>query len=250
MSDTSEAGPRRAGVPRVVFRVVMAALIVCLAVRTYEETAVAVARSIGSLHTEAATVTELDGHTEHGSSGGGQDGGGTAYSYTLYTIELRLDDGVKTLNGVTSDSVDELWDGRQVTVGLWHGRIVEIDGRQVWPGWNRSGWDLALIALYPLITGYLISLVVSGCVYLMGRNGRVRLRPDEPVGATFPGILTALAATIALLALGAAGAAPSCWPLIPFGAGLAVALTRLGTIVRRAERAARTAASEAAPSKA
>ncbi|MFF5189697.1 hypothetical protein ACFY30_39030 [Streptomyces sp. NPDC000345] len=236
--DTTETGPARISVPRVAFRLAMAALVLFLAVRTYEETGTALARSSGSLHTSGATVTELTGHTKTGSSGGGQDGGGTTYTYTVYTVELRLDHEVKRLAGVSEAGVSGLSTGQRVTAGLWHGRVVEIDGRQVWPGWNRDGWDLALIAVYPLIMGYLIATAVSGAAYLTARGGRARLEPWERVGATFPGILVGLAAITVLFASALAGSAPASWPLIPLGSGLAVALWRLRTLIRRAERAA------------
>ncbi|MER5473031.1 hypothetical protein [Streptomyces sp. NPDC002685] len=79
----------------------MAALILLLAVRTYEETAVALARSNESLRTVGATVMELTDHTESGRSGGGQDGGsGDWFVHTEHTIELRVGDQLETVDGV------------------------------------------------------------------------------------------------------------------------------------------------------
>uniref|UniRef100_UPI003F498227 hypothetical protein n=1 Tax=Streptomyces chartreusis TaxID=1969 RepID=UPI003F498227 len=235
MSNTAEIKPGEGRARRVVFRLVMTALILFLGLRTYEETGIAVARSSGSLHTEQGTVTELVGHTKSGSSGGGQAGGATTYTYTVYTIEVRLDEGVKKLDGVSGTGVAGLETGQRVAVGLWQGRLVEIDGRTVSPGWNRNGWDLALIVLYPLIMGYLIAVVVSAVVYLDGRSGRMRISQLDRVGAVLRGLVFGMAAVVVLLGCAVAGRTLAFWPLIPLGIGLAVALRRLTNGIRRNE---------------
>jgi hypothetical protein len=232
--------PRRR-VARAAFRIAMAALILLLAWRTYEETGVALARSNGSLRTADATVTDLTSHTESGTTGGGQDGGGASYHYTEYTVELRLADGTRTLHGVPEESVHGLQEGRRATVGLWHGRVVEIDGRDVWPGWHPQPTDITLFVLYPLIMGYLIALAVSAAAFLAGLGGRGRLSPDVRGPAGVVGFFTGVAAILALIVLGALGNGPVFWPLVPVVAGTAVALARLRVDVRRARRAAAAA---------
>ncbi|MFF3611445.1 hypothetical protein [Streptomyces sp. NPDC002580] len=212
----------------------MAALIVLLAVRTYEETAVALARSNGSLRTAGATVTRLTSHTETGTDGGGQDGGsGERFVHTEHTIELRVGDDLKTVEGVQDDSAGALRVGQRVEAGLWHGRVVEIDGRDVWRGWHPGAWDITLFALYPLITGYLMALALSAAGFLASRDGRVRLERRDRSGPWLLGFLVAVVAIVVLMACAAFGARPAFWPLVPVGAGTLVALMRLRTVVRR-----------------
>ncbi|GAB7106330.1 hypothetical protein JCM4814A_46440 [Streptomyces phaeofaciens JCM 4814] len=234
------AGPRRRAA-LVAFRIAMAALILLLSWRTYEETGIALARSNGTLRTAGATVTEMTSHTESGTTGGGQDGGGASYHYTEYTIELRLADGTKTLHGVPEESVHGLREGRRATVGLWHGRVVEIDGRDVWRGWHPQATDITLFVLYPLIMGYLIALAVSAAAFLAGLGGRGRVAPDVRGPAGVFGFFTGVAAILGLVVLGALGEGPVFWPLVPVAAGTAVALARLRADVRRARRAAAAA---------
>ncbi|MGW3667782.1 hypothetical protein [Streptomyces sp. NPDC005141] len=218
----------------------MAALIVLLAVRTYEETAVALARSNGSLRTVGATVTGLTGHTESGREGGGQDGGsGIWFVHTEYTIELRVGDELKTVDGVPDDSAHALQEGQRVEAGLWHGRVVEIDGRDVWPGWHPGGWDIALFVLYPLIMGYLMALAVAAFAYVICRRGPVRLERRERSGPWLLGFFVGVAAIFVLIVCAAFGIRPVFWPLVPVGAGTVAALVRVPVVIRRI-RAART----------
>ncbi|MFD5520832.1 hypothetical protein [Streptomyces sp. NPDC127066] len=217
----------------------MAALILLLAVRTYEETGVAHARSNGTLHTAGATITKLTSHTRSGRDGGGQDGGSGDWNVTTeYTVELRVGDETKTVNGVPEGSANGLHEGRRVRAGLWHGRVVEIDGRDVWPGWHPGGWDMALFMLYPLITGYLIALALTAAAYLAGLDGRVRLERQERAASWAFGFLVGMAASFVLMGCAAFGNAVAYWPLTPVGAGTATALAGLGRTLRRA-RAAR-----------
>ncbi|MFI0968187.1 hypothetical protein ACH4S8_43620 [Streptomyces sp. NPDC021080] len=213
----------------------MAALILLLAMRTYEETGVAHAQSDGTLHTTEATITKLTSRTTSGRDGGGQDGGSGEWTVTTtYTIELRIGDETKTVNGVPDDSVNDLQEGQRVPAGLWHGRVVEIDGRDVWRGWHPGGWDLALFVLYPLITGYLIALALAAAAYLTGRDGRVRLVRQERAGPWALGFLVALAASFVLMGCAAFGNTIAYWPLVPVGAGTVTALAGLGRVLRRA----------------
>ncbi|MFF3691685.1 hypothetical protein [Streptomyces sp. NPDC002187] len=219
----------------------MAALILPLAVRTYEETAVALARSNGSLRTAEATITKLTSHTESGREGGGQDGGsGDWFIHTEYTIELRIGDELKAVDGVPDDWASGLQEGQRVAAGLWHGRVVEIDRRNVWPGWHPGAWDITLFVLYPLIMGYLIAHAVAAAAYLTSLGGPVRLERQDRSGPWLLGFLVGMAAIIVLIVWAAFGNRPAFWPLVPAGAGTTVALARLRVVVRRA-RAARVA---------
>jgi hypothetical protein len=223
----------------------MAALILLLAMRTYEETGVAHAQSNGTLHTAGATITKLTSHTTSGRDGGGQDGGSGDWTVTTkYTIELRIGDETKTVNGVPDDSANGLQEGQRVRAGLWHGRVVEIDGRDVWLGWYPEGWDMALFMLYPLITGYLIALALAAAAYLAGRDGGVRLERQERAPSWAFGFLVGMAASFVLMGCAAFGNTIAYWPLAPVGAGTATALVGL----RRALRRARAARVEDSPS--
>lgn len=221
---------------RWVFRLVMAALILLLAMRTYEETGVAHARSNGTLHTAEATITKLTSHTTSGRDGGGQDGGSGVWIVTTkYTIELRVGDETKTVDGVPDDSANDLQEGQRVQAGLWHGRVVEIDGRDVWPGWHPGGWDIALFMLYPLIMGYLIALALAASAYLASLGGRVRLvRRDRSPAVAF-GFLVGTAASFVLMGCAAFGNSIAYWPVVPVGAGTAAALVGLRRVLRRAQ---------------
>ncbi|MGW0944933.1 hypothetical protein ACWD4O_20615 [Streptomyces sp. NPDC002623] len=244
MSDTSEAGAdvgtvrsRGGRARRAVFRLVMVVLILLLAGRTYEETAVAIARSNGSLDTAAATVTEVTSRTVSGYSGGGQDGGnGTLLSHTEFTVRLALGEGNRTVEQVEERAARDLWEGRRVQVGLWHGRVVEIEGRNVWRGWHFGALDVTLMVLMPLITGYLVSLSVLAAAYLAARAGRVRLGRDDRFGPCALGWAVGMLVLLALLMRTAFGDVPAYWPAFPVGAGAAVALVLLSAVIRRRAR--------------
>ncbi|MFJ9026118.1 hypothetical protein ACIRPU_40045 [Streptomyces sp. NPDC102259] len=242
MSDTSEAEPVRSGggrVRRVLFRLVMAVLILLLAGRTYEETAVALARSDGSLRTAGASVTELTSHTVSGHAGGGQAGGNGAYfTHTEYTVRLALDEGRKRVDKVADQVGQHLWKGKRVVVGLWHGRVVEIDGQDVWRGWHFGTLDVTLIVLTPLTTTWLISLAVSVAALLAALTGRPRVSRDDRFGPCALGAAVGLAALLALLVHAAFGHVLAYWPAIPVCAGTAVALARLSAVIRRLVRIA------------
>ncbi|MFJ1967158.1 hypothetical protein ACIO93_00640 [Streptomyces sp. NPDC087903] len=206
----------------------MAALILLLAVRTYEETAVAHARSNGSLRTAEATVTKLTTRTTSGTDGGGQDGGdGHWFVTTTHTIELRVGAETKTVNDVPDRSAYDLREGQRVAASLWHGRVVEIDGRDVWHGWHPGGWDMTLFVTYPLITGYVIALAVTAAGYLAGLGGRVRFEQEHRIGPLGLGLVVGAAAAFVLIARAASGHVVPFWPLIPIGAGTAAALAGL-----------------------
>ncbi|MFE4698819.1 hypothetical protein ACFRIC_17305 [Streptomyces sp. NPDC056738] len=224
----------RGRVLRWAFRLVMAALILLLALRTYEETGVAHAQSNGTLHTAGATITGLTSHTVSGRDGGGQDGGSGEWNVsTTYTIDLRIGDGTKTVNGVPDDSVNDLREGQRVQAGLWHGRVVEIDGRDVWLGWHPGGWDMALFLLYPLIAGYLIALALAAAANLAGRDGRARLERKERGAPWVFGFLVAMTASFALIGCAAFGNTTVYWPLVPLAAGTAAGLAALRRVHRR-----------------
>ncbi|MFE6821540.1 hypothetical protein [Streptomyces sp. NPDC057690] len=242
MPDTSEAEPAGSGggrVRRAVFRLVMATLILLLAGRTYQETAVSLARSDGSLHTAEASVTELTSRTVSGYSGGGRAGGsGTYFSHTEYTVRLALGEGHKRVDKVADRVGHDLWEGKRVVLGLWHGRVVEIDGQDVWPGWHFGTLDVTLIVLAPLTTAYLISLAVSAAAFLAARTGRVRASRDDRFGPCALGAAVGMAALLALLVDAAFGNVLAYWPAVPVCAGTAVALARLSAVIRRLGRIA------------
>ncbi|PKT70466.1 hypothetical protein CW362_24225 [Streptomyces populi] len=220
---------------RWAFRLAMAALVLLLAMRTYEETGVAHARSNGTLHTVGATITKLTSRTTSGRDGGGQDGGSGDWTVTTkYTIELRVGDGTKTVNGVPDDSANGFQEGQRVRAGLWHGRVVEIDGRDVWLGWHPEGRDLALFVLYPLIAGYLMALALAAAAYLVGLDGRGRLERRERAAPWAFGFLVAVVACFVLLGCAAFGNTIAYWPLVPLGVGTATALAALSRVLRRA----------------
>lgn len=246
MSDTSEAEPVRSGggrVRRAVFRFFMAAVILLLAGRTYQETAVALARSDGSLRTAAASVTELTSHTVSGYSGGGRAGGSGAYfTHTEYTVRLALDEGHKRVDKVADRIGQDLWEGKRVVLGLWHGRVVEIDGQDVWPGWHFGTLDVTLIVLAPLTTACLISLAVSAAALLAARSGRARAGRDDRFGPCASGAAVGMATLLVLLVGAAFGNVLAYWPAVPVCAGTAVALARLSAVIRHLGRIAAEAA--------
>ncbi|MFH9548118.1 hypothetical protein [Streptomyces sp. NPDC017435] len=238
-SGTEQVRTRGGRVRRAAFRFAMAALILLLAGRTYQETAVALARSDGSLRTAVAVVTELTSHTQSGYAGGGQAGGSGAYvSHTEYTVRLALGAERKEADEVDDRIGHDLWKGKQVTVGLWHGRVVEIDGRDVWPGWHLGALDVTLIVLSPLTTGYLIALAVSGAGLLAARTGRVRPGRDDRFGPCALGLAVAMAALLALHVYAIFGHVLPYWPAVPVCVGTAVALARLSGVIRRLGRLA------------
>ncbi|MGW0869588.1 hypothetical protein ACWD3Z_03750 [Streptomyces sp. NPDC002740] len=242
MSDTSEAEPVTSGggrVRRVLFRLLMTVLVLLLAGRTYQETAVALARSDGSLHTADASVTELTSRTVSGYAGGGQAGGSGAYfTHTEYTVGLALGEGRTRVDKVEDRVGRDLWEGKRVVVGLWHGRVVEIDGRDVWPGWHFGTLDVTLMVLAPVATAYAISLAVSAAALLAARTGRPRAGRDDRFGPCALGSAVGLAALLALLVRAAFGHVLVYWPAVPVCAGTAVALARLSAVIRRLGRTA------------
>ncbi|MCZ4122816.1 hypothetical protein [Streptomyces sp. H39-S7] len=239
---TSQTGPGtrrprtvRGHALRWVFRMVMAALILLLAMRTYEETGVAHARSNGSLQMAEATITKLTSHTTRGSNGGGQDGSNGVWIVTTkHTIELRVGDETKTVDGVPDDSAKGLEEGQRVAAGLWHGRVVEIDGRTMWLGWHPGGWDIPLVVLYPLIMGYLIALTLNVVAFLAGLGGRVRLERQQRLGPAGFGFLVGMAAILVLIVCAVFGKGIAYWPSVPIGAGTVAALVGLRGALRRA----------------
>ncbi|MER5473032.1 hypothetical protein [Streptomyces sp. NPDC002685] len=136
------------------------------------------------------------------------------------------------------DAADTLQEGQRVEAGLWRGRVVEIDGRDVWPGWHPGARDITLFALYPLIVGYLIALAVAAAAYATCRGDRVRLERQDRSGPWLLGFLVAVAAILVLIVCAAFGTRPAFWPLVPVAAGTVAALARLRVVVRRT-RAAR-----------
>ncbi|MFI7504534.1 hypothetical protein ACIBVL_39850 [Streptomyces sp. NPDC049687] len=224
-----------ARVARTVFRLGAAALILLLAFRTYEETAVAFARSNGTLRTAEATIAELTSHTTCGHD----SDSATQYTTcgTTYTIALRVGGERKAVDGVRRSSAAGFKEGQPVEAGLWDGRLVEIDGRYVWPGWSVEGKDLVILVAYPLTLGYAIAWTMAATAYV---NGRVRLKEQDRLGYWGFGMLVAWATVILLLLLALGGHFYPYWPLIPLGAGTAAALAGQSGAVKEA-RASRVA---------
>ncbi|QKV96153.1 hypothetical protein HUT19_34200 [Streptomyces sp. NA02950] len=215
---------------RAVFHLAVTVLVLLLAGRTYQETAIAHARSAGSLRKTWAVVVDTASHTRSGQTGGGQDGGERPFTSHTYAVELRLGKELKTVDDVGYDAMHELTRGQQVEVGLWHGRVVEIGERDVWPGWHVAALDGTLFVLYPPIMAYLIALAVSARTYMTSRSNGVRLTREDRLGAFWSGFLVGLAEIAVLIVCAAFGNGPVYWPVIPIGAGALVAVVRLRLI--------------------
>ncbi|WP_367319787.1 hypothetical protein [Streptomyces sp. HUAS ZL42] len=222
-----------------LIRLTMAVLIVLLAYSTYVEAAVAHARSSGTLDTTDAVVTEVTVHSTSGYVGGGGQTGsrGIWVNSREYRIELRVGNEVKTANRVQNLSFTDFHEGQRVEARLWHGRLVEIDGHNVWPGWLRGSWGVKLF-VYPLMVGYAIGFALGAAAFLIRVRGggwvdRHTLERFWMTGAFF-----AMMTGVVLIVFTLFGHSLSFWPAVPAGAGVLSALAGLRRKIRRDRTAA------------
>ncbi|MFF5359677.1 hypothetical protein ACFY4I_09770 [Streptomyces scabiei] len=219
----------------------MAVVIVLFAWRTYEEMAIADARSSGNL--ELADAVVVDRTEEHGKTRGGtgQDRSAEWVYWDRVTLELRVNGEVQ--------SVEAGGDvGDHVQVGLWHGHIIELDGSYVWQGWNSGLGGNILIAFYPLAMGYVITLTVAARVWTARRGGA---RVGDPVDFLFEILFGIIVGAVTIVPLAVVPAAlgtehPRFWPLIPVAIGATVSLLVMRRQLRRGQSGAlRTGADDA-----
>ncbi|MFF4021023.1 hypothetical protein [Streptomyces sp. NPDC001843] len=219
-----------------LFRWTMVLLVLFFTVRTYDETAIAVARGTGGLDTVDATVVEVRDVSHEGCSGSGQDTNcDEKVSWFSQDVTLRVGDG-----GTRTVSVDSrgpsFAEGRQVRLGLWHDKAVEIDGYVVHSAWTGDGFFFVVpVLLYPLAMGYVIVVAVALLARVLGRGGRARLGVGDRFAAATFGVVAGLASCVALIFFSAArDATPAWWPIAPVGAGSAVAALMLVSGARKA----------------
>ncbi|MFE9773398.1 hypothetical protein ACFYOV_17280 [Streptomyces sp. NPDC005931] len=222
-----------------LFRCTVAVLVVVFAVRAFEETAIAGARDHGRLDQVNATVVSVRSQTHEGCSGTGQDKN-CQNTETWRTYDLTLLVGTDTKSVSTGDigSWASFSEGGRVRVGLWHGKVIEIEGHGVWHPWG-VGTPLvaAFFVLYLPAMGYLVSLAVTTAAWRRGRNGRAGPGRDQRVAANIFGVLAGLATGVVLLLVAALRqSALPWWPVVPVTAGAAVACALLGLSDRRRER--------------
>ncbi|MDX3517448.1 hypothetical protein [Streptomyces scabiei] len=232
---------RRARIGVAVFRLVMAVVIVLFAWRTYEEVAIASARSSGNL--ERADAVVVDRTEEHGKrlGGTGQDRYAEWVYWDRVTLELRVKGELQWVEA--GGDV-----GDHVQVGLWHGHIIELDGSYVWQGWHGGLGGNILVAFYPLAMGYLITLTVAARVWMARRGGA---RVGDPVDFVFEILFGIIVGAVTIVPLALVPAVlgtehPRFWPLIPVAIGATVSLLVMRRQLRRGQSGAvRTGADDA-----
>jgi hypothetical protein len=228
MLDACEGRSRRARIVLVVFRLAMAVVIALFAWRTYEEMAIAKARSSGTLERADATVVNRTEERMESLGGAGQDRTSERFVWYEVTLELRVNGELHSVKG-RGGRVHDVGDHAQV--GLWHGHVVELDGDYVWRGWHSGLGGNTLLAFYPLAMGYLITLAVAARIR-MARLGGIEGTFDFDIVL---GIIVAWA-TIAVLALVPAALGtdhPRFWPLIPVATGTTASLLLMRGQLRR-----------------
>jgi hypothetical protein len=241
MSEAREARSRRTRIVLVVFRLAMAVVIVLFAWRTYEEMAIANARSSGNL--EPAEAVVVNRTEEHGKTHGGtgQDRSADWVYWSEVTLELRVNGELQSVEGGGVEDV-----GDRVQVGLWHGHVIELDGYYVWRGWHSGLGGNTLIVFYPLAMGYLITLAVAARIRMARRRGadvtdRIEFAFDTLLGIIVGG-LTIIPLALVPAALGTEH--PRFWPLIPVATGTAAALLLMRRRLRRSQSAATRAGAD------
>ncbi|GGZ95332.1 hypothetical protein ACFOOM_13730 [Streptomyces echinoruber] len=207
-----------------LFRCVMVLIVAFFAVRTYEETAIAVARATGGLRTVRATVAGVQHITHERCTGAGQD---TDCSHKDFwssdDVIVRADGATRT---VTVEDAPSFAEGQQVRLGMWHDTVVQIDEYTVHSAWTGDGFLLVVSPLlYPLAMAYTIVVVTALLARLLGRRGRARLDVGERLHADIFGVVTGLAVCLILVFVSAArdNGNPPWWPVVPAGAGIACA---------------------------
>lgn len=235
MMETRGSGSTRGRVVFMLFRCAMVLLVVSFAVRTYEETAIAVARGTGGLDTVDAAVVEAGWRSHEGCSGAGQDTNCTGKAtWSSREVSLRVGGDTRTV------SVDahgpSFTEGRQVRLGLWHNRVVEIDGYLVHRAWTGDGFFFVVpLLLYPLAMGYVVVVVTALLARSMNRGRRAGLDLGRRIEASSVGVVVGLAVCLFLMFFSAMEeASPPWWPIAPVGAGSAVAALVLVVKARRA----------------
>lgn len=223
------SGPLPGRVLFVLFRGVMVLLVAFFAVRTYEETAIAVARATGGLHTVQATVVEVRHVSHERCSGAGQatDCGEKATSFSDDVI-VRGEGSTRTVS--VDDDGPSFSEGQQVRLGLWHDEVVVIDGYAAHGAWTGDGFFFVVpLLLYPVAMGYVIAVATALLARVLNRGGRARLDVGERLAADVYGVLTGLAVCLFLVFLTAVrdDGSPPWWPIAPVGAGTAVAALAL-----------------------
>lgn len=233
MQGARKGRSRRARIGVAVFRLVMAVVSVLFAWRTYEEMAIADARSSGNL--ELADAVVVDRTEEHGRAprGTGQDRYADWVYWDRVTLELQVNGELQSV-----EAGGEV--GDHVQVGLWHGHIIELDGFYVWQGWGSGPGGYILVAFYPLAMGYLIVLTVAARVRMARRGGA---RVGDPVDFVFEilfGIIVGAATIVPLAVVPAALGTehPRFWPLIPVAVGATVTLLVMRRQLRRGQSGA------------
>jgi hypothetical protein len=229
----------------VVFRLGMAVVIALFAWRTYEEVAIARARSSGTLERADATVVNRTEERKERRGGTGQDRTSETFVRYEVTLELRVNGEVVSTRGGGRRVLDV---GDHAQVGLWHGHVVELDGDYVWRGWHSGLGGNTLVVFYPLAMGYLIVLAAAARTRVARRAGpHMADLADLTVSGSVLGIFVGWA-TIIPLALGPAALGtehPRFWPIIPVATGTAATLLLIrGQLRRRQSKATRAAADD------
>ncbi|MEU6067612.1 MULTISPECIES: hypothetical protein [Streptomyces] len=245
MSDAREGRSRRARIVVVVFRLTMAVVIALLAWRTYEEMAIARARSSGNLERADATVVNRTEERKEALGGTGQDRSAETHVWYEVTLELRVNGELQSVRGGGRRVLDV---GDHAQVGLWHGHVVELDGDYVWRGWHSGPGGNILLAFYPLAMGYLIVLAVATRTRMARRCGVGLADPVDFNWEVTLGIIVGMA-TIGPLALVPAALGtdhPRFWPLIPVATGTTASLLLMRGQLQRLQSGATRAAAESA----
>ncbi|MFF4360377.1 hypothetical protein [Streptomyces sp. NPDC001604] len=219
----------------MLFRCVMVLLVVFFAVRTCEETAIAVARGTGGLDTVDAVVVEAGWRSHEGCSGAGQDTNCTEQvTWSSREVGLRVDGDTRTVS-LDGDG-PSFTEGQKVRLGLWHNKVVEINGYLVHSAWKGDGFFFVVpLMLYPLAMGYVVVVVTALLARLMNRGRRARLDLGKRIEASASGVVVGLVVCLFLVFFSAIReASPPWWPIAPVGAGSAVAALVLVIKARRA----------------
>ncbi|WP_327320338.1 hypothetical protein [Streptomyces sp. NBC_01235] len=228
MSDARKGRSRRARIVLVVFRLAMAVVIVLFAWRTYEEMAIANARSSGNLEPADATVVDVTEDRNESLGGAGQDRTSETFVWYEVTFELRVNGELQSVKG-GGDRVLNV--GDHARVGLWHGYVVELEGYYVWRGWHSGLGGNTLLVFYPLAMGYLITLAVAARIRMAGLRGVDDNFVFDIVLGFIVGMATILPLALVPAALGTDH--PRFWPLIPVATGTTAALLLMRRQLRR-----------------
>lgn len=229
MLDARRGRSRRARIVLVVFRLAMAVVIVLFAWRTYEEMAIANARSSGNLEPADATVVNATVDRNESLGGAGQDRTSETFVWYEVTFELRVNGELKSVKGRGGGR--ELNVGDRARVGLWHGHVAELDGYYVWQGWHSGFGGNTLLVFYPLAMGYLITLAAAARIRMAGLHGIDDVCVFDIVLGCIVGMATIFPLALVPSALGTDH--PRFWPLIPVATGTTATLLLMRGQLRR-----------------